>query len=420
MGQTTSFDSSGAAVDRAAPAIVAPTTHAATGNPLVHSAEGFPSSCIEMEAMLHTPTPSTQPPCTTDAAAEASRAATAPDAASTVSVFCLDVSKQSLLQLREVLETPPPQRAAAFHRVAKHSHGVLLNAPASTSLRSLQSFLVSQTTKGRRGDVAPSSLHVFALRDPTVVITNGTDAPVTVTREMSTDLLIPLSGSVELSALACDATVLAFATADASSTVQDDGVSSAEAQQQGTDGEVSDTAAAATAAARTIVLLYTRDSRFGFDGGDMLLIGCCVAICACIAAGICCCVSAAKKNKQQQQSSSANDGKPNGNNSGVPDYYNNTNYNNNNGNQNYYNNNNGYYGQSQQPNGNYGNPYAPTGYDNNNGGVNGYGAPPNAYQNNNNYQNQYQPQQYQPQQYQQQQNYGNNNNGGQPQGPAPL
>jgi hypothetical protein len=391
MGQSTSFMSEAAAGCTPTPPM------------------GEASSGMEMETMLRDPTSSYLPGDESGAGEEvsgaAAAAAAAPPSSATVSVFCLDVSKRSLLQLRQVLETPVPDRAAAFHRVAKKSHGVLLHAPASTTLQTLKSFLLSEAAKGRfggRGSAdAPSSLHVFALQDPTVVVDDSGDGPVVVTREMSTDLLIPLGRSVELAVLASDATILGFPSENAegaspaavsASASAVDGVfapaagkgASKEARQAGSEAGA---VAAASVAPRTVLLLCTRDSSFGFDSGNMLCVGCCVAMCACIAAAICCCMTS-KKSKQ----SSGNDQKPNS----------------------------GYYGPPPQPNGNYGNPYAPNGYGGNmsNAPMNGYGAPPNAYNGNDNYQNQYQNQQ------QPQMNYGNNNGysgtGGQQPNPAPL
>lgn len=107
-----------------------------------------------------------------------------------------------------------PDRTAAFHRMAKQSHGVLLNLPASTSLQTLQSFLLTQSRRAGQADrrsrsssssgmESSSALHVFALQEPTVTVESADD-PVTVTREISADMLIPLSGSVELAALSRD------------------------------------------------------------------------------------------------------------------------------------------------------------------------------------------------------------------------
>ncbi|KPI83416.1 hypothetical protein ABL78_7553 [Leptomonas seymouri] len=390
--------------------------------PSLPEAEGA-STCVEMVAMLRDPAPSTQP-LDDQVASDTTVYATSADA---VSVFCLDVSKGSLLQLRQVLETPVPHRAAAFHDMSKHSRGLLFHAPGSTSVRAVKSFLLGQAKVWRGSDIssaeAPSSLHLFALQDPAVVV-DGADGPVVVTREVSADLLIPLTGSTELYTLSRDPTVLAFtsadakAVADAPSSLQSSAVEGnwreapqrdVSALKEGHTTAASSPASAAaspTTAPRTVVLLFTTDAYFGMDGGSMLLIGCCVALCTCIAASICCCMSSAK-NKAQQQSN-ANNGKPDYNN-------NNSNYNNN---QQNYNN-----GGNNAGGGYYGNPYAPAGYNNNNANytppANGYGVPPNAYGDYSNYQNPYQNP-YQPPLQPQNNNDGYYNTGGPQPGAAPL
>ncbi|KPA79497.1 hypothetical protein ABB37_05326 [Leptomonas pyrrhocoris] len=419
-----SFDS----VADARSSISGATTAAPPRSPAVEDTAGH----VEMEAMLRGPTPSVQ----LLGSLVDSEVTDSTAAADVVSVFCLDASKQSLLRLREVLETPVTDRAAAFHRISMNSTGVLLNAPAATSLQTLKSFLLSHTGEGRvgRGDDScrcsaepPSSLHVFALKDPTLVV-DGVDGPVVVTREMSADLLIPLASSVDLATLGRDPTLLAFTSAEANAAAgaslscagRGNGTAAPPSEvAEPTEGDApaaskSSPSVPATAAAvpRTVVLLYSRDARFGMDGGIMLLIGCCVALCACIAAGVCCCMTSKGKNNQsQQQPGNMNGGKPN--------------YNNNN--QQYYGDNN----NNQQYNGNggnYGNPYAPTGYDNNNTNynppANGYGVPPNAYGNNTNNPNPYQNQYQQQPQPQPQPNMNNNpgyyNTGVQQPGAAPL
>lgn len=391
------------------------TAVASAPNPLASPADDA-SACVEMEAMLHSPTPSELLRQQQQLSVDTAFAAADATSSKVVSVFCLEVSKPSLLHLRRVLETPVPDRTAAFHRMAKQSDGVLLNLPASTSLQTLQSFLLTQSRRpgqaerrrrssSSSGMESSSALHVFALQEPTVTVESA-DGPVTVTREISADLLIPLSGSVELAALSRDQTVLAFAATTPSPACAVPAASSSSAcvpataedtreVQQG-EGAANSPSPSITPL-RTVVLLYTRDTRFGFGAGVVLIAFCC-AISTCIAASVFKRGYTAKKNNQQSSNANNCDLNYSGN-DGVPaNSYNGSN--NNNNTQSY-----SYNGDCNNGNngGYYNNLYASTGCDNNanSAAMNGYSVPPNACNNNNI-------------------GYNNTNTGGPFPGPTPL
>lgn len=327
-------------------------------------AEAAAASTMEM-ASMSAPLPGSSPTGTHNAVGSPTCAVAGGADAATVSIFCLDTAAGSVQPFLELMRLPPAQRPAAFAAASTGVSGVLLHAPASTSIAALKVFLLAQTAAASpaapAAKAALDALHVFAVRAPSHVhsdaaATTATASPAAATSAPSSEALVALPEAATLSTLAANGELFRLFVA-------------------GVDGNVAvnpleDAAAAVAAPAPSelpLVLLYSHEASFGFDGDDMLLIGCCVAICACVAAAICCCVSAAKdKNAQNNQN--------NGGNVLKPQDYNNGNYNNgNNGNYNnaqYYNNGNGnsYYGQ--QPNYNY-NPGS---------GAPGYGMPPNAYQ----------------------------------------
>lgn len=310
------------------------------------------------------------PTCTVGSAGNAS------GAAAVVPILCLDASALDIRQLFKSLELPPAQRAKTLQEASRKGSVVLLRAPANTSVCVLRQLLLAQTASSASAstvDSGASMLHLFALRHPLLSIADGAAADATPscgTAEVSSNSLVALSESMELSALSMNNQLFFFPLIEASETdcnplVKDhDGVGATDsywATRRREDAEVEEAAASSLSVGagdppttrRALVLLYTHETRFGFDGDDLLLLGCCASICACIAAGICC-MNAAKDNQQPHYGNT----KPNyygGN--GVPQY-------NNNGVAN------AYYGQQPQPN--YYNSAAP-----------GYGVPPNAYANSN-------------------------------------
>ncbi|CAC9493843.1 hypothetical protein conserved [Leishmania donovani] len=311
------------------------------------------------------------PTCTVSSAGNASGAAAA------IPILCLDASALDIRQLLKSLELPPAQCAKALQEASRKASGVLLHAPANTSVDALRQFLLAQTTSSASANTVDSgalTLHLFALRHPLLSIADGAAADVTPScgaAEASSNSLVALAESMELSELSMNNQLFFFPLLGASETdcnplaknhVGAGATDSYWAALRREEAEVEEAAAASLSVGagdppitrRALVLLYTHETRFGFDGDDLLLLGCCASICACIAAGICCCMDAAKNNQQPNHVNT----KPNyygGN--GVPQYYNNGAGN-------------AYYGQ--QPQQSYYNSGAP-----------GYGMPPNAYANTN-------------------------------------
>ncbi|KAG5476946.1 hypothetical protein LSCM1_05279 [Leishmania martiniquensis] len=332
---------------------------------------------FEMQNMLCTPSF-----CPSASGAELGRATcpqsaagaggSASSAATTISVLCLETSAQNADQLCKSLVLPPTQRARALQEVSKNVSGVLWHAPVTTSVRALRQFLLEQTALPAPADTTRGgalALHLFAIRDPLRCPDDAADGASSCgSAEASFDLLLALPETMELSTLSADRQLFFFPAVGACAagcdpiTRDHTRASTADSNFAALQHKDVDAEAAAcpvtdadgvSSAGRALVLLYSREENFGFDGDDMLLITCCLSICACIAASICCCASAAKNS----QALNVADSKPNHTNggNGVPSY--------NNGSATAY----------------YGYPSQQEYYS----GAPGYGVPPNAYTNSN-------------------------------------
>ncbi|KAG5500146.1 hypothetical protein JIQ42_04481 [Leishmania sp. Namibia] len=258
-----------------------------------------------------------------------------------IPILCLDASAQCSDQLFKSLELRPAQRARALQEASKHASGILLHAPITTTVRDLKQFLLAQTALSVPANTVSSralALHMFAIRDPLLSSVDGAAADGVSScgsAEASSNLLLALPESMELSALSMDSQLFFFPAVGSSRTggdplardhpcvsAMDSNPAALRQEDSGVEAAVAACPLADTngipAAGRALVLLYSREASFGFDGDDMLLLTCCVSICACIAAGICCCASAAK-NRQTLNNANAKPNSANGGNR-VPTY----------------------------------------------------------------------------------------------------
>ncbi|GET89171.1 hypothetical protein, unknown function [Leishmania tarentolae] len=296
------------------------------------------------------------------------------DNASVIPILCLDASVLDIDQLFKSLELPPAQRAKALQEASMKARGVLLHVPANTSVGALKRFLLTETALAASEKTLNNGavvLHLFALRRPLLSIADGavTDATSSCAIfEAPSNSLLALAESMELSALKANDQLFFFPLIEVSESgggslakdhVRAEADDPCGASLRREDAEEEDAAAASlsvnagdpTTRSPALVLLYTHESSFGFDGDDVLLLGCCASICACIVTAICC--MSRRKKKQKPNHANTQPNYYGGN--GVPQYYNNgagTTY----------------YGQPQQQN------YYSS-------GAPGYGMPPNAYSN---------------------------------------
>nr|CAJ2474609.1 unnamed protein product [Leishmania braziliensis] len=264
----------------------------------------------------------------------------ASDSAAAIPIFCLDASEQNMCQLFKWLELPPAQRAKVLQEVSKNVCGVLLHAPATTSVGDLRQFLLGQCPlRQRTPDKSALSPHLLAIRDPFLSSAGGAAAngtPSGGSAKAFSNSLLTLPDSMVLSTLsmnkqlfflpgvgASEADCNQLATGHASVGAADSypaalGREDAEAEKAAA-ASPSACADDVSTAGRALVLLYSYEPSFGIDCDDILLLGCCASLCACIAASICCCMNA-----QKDRSPSNVDTMPSSNNggNGVPNYYN--------------------------------------------------------------------------------------------------
>ncbi|TPP48949.1 hypothetical protein CGC20_26840 [Leishmania donovani] len=158
------------------------------------------------------------PTCTVSSAGNASGAAAA------IPILCLDASALDIRQLLKSLELPPAQCAKALQEASRKASGVLLHAPANTSVDALRQFLLAQTTSSASANTVDSgalTLHLFALRHPLLSIADGAAADVTPScgaAEASSNSLVALAESMELSELSMNNQLFFFPLLGASET----------------------------------------------------------------------------------------------------------------------------------------------------------------------------------------------------------